>query len=291
MGPIDRIGTFRGTPVEWAVGKTKNEYPQFVVRLMATEKWIESAEEMEAFKLTEPGWLSWAEYEQSIVAYLVLFNNDGPIFNYDQVQTALGWDGASFSGLSEMDHAGKTVLFRIEENTYQDQTRLQVAWIDEKDAPIERTLRALDPDKLRDMDSRYAGMLNTKKAAPASKPSAPAAPKATSPTPPPNERTHAPTISVIPPTGSGEATGGKAPPTTGPPADEAPAANLPPAETCTMDEAWIAIQHAAKDDDKAASVWVEAAEAAGIEDQETATNGDWANVRAKGLAVIDLKGA
>ena len=289
MGPIDRIGTFRGTPTEWAVGKTKNEYPQFVVRLTATEKWIESAEEMSAFKMTEPGWLSWAEYEQSITAYLVLFNNDGPIFNYEQVQIAMGWDGASFSGLAEMDHAGKTVLFRIEENDYNGKVSLQVAWIDEKDAPIERTLRALDPDKLRDMDSKYAGMMNIKTATAASKPSTPAAPtapKATGPTPPPNERTHRPTVSVIPPTASGQPTGSETPPTTGPPADEAPAANLPPAETCTMDEAWIAIQHAAKDDDKAARVWVEAAESVGIEDQETATGGDWADVRAKGLAVI-----
>ena len=288
MGPIDRIGTFRGTPTEWAVGKTKNEYPQFVVRLMATEKWIESTEEMEAFKLTEPGWLSWSEYEQSIVAYLVLFNNDGPIFNYDQVQTALGWDGASFSGLAEMDHAGKTVLFRIEENTYGGTTRLQVAWIDEKDAPIERTLRALDPDKLRDLDSKYAGMLNTKKVTPASfqAPENRAAPKATSPAPPAGRPTPSPSTATIPPTGSGQPTGSKTPPTTGPPADEAPPANLPPAETCTMDEAWIAIQHAAKDDDKAASIWVEAAEAVGIENQESATNGDWANVRAKGLTMI-----
>ncbi|KKL20796.1 hypothetical protein LCGC14_2451860, partial [marine sediment metagenome] len=158
MGPIDREGTFRGTPVEWAVSETKNKYPQFVVRLMATEKWVETAEEMEALGVTEPSWVPWAEYEQSMVGYLVLFNNDGPIFNYEQVQAALGWDGASFSGLSEANHLDTTVLFRVEENTYQDVTRLQIAWIDEKDASIERTLRALDPEKLKALDSRYVGM-------------------------------------------------------------------------------------------------------------------------------------
>ena len=178
MGPIDRVGTFRGVPAEWTVSQTKKEYPQFVVRIVATEKWIESAEEMEAFGLTEAGWIPWSEYEQDITAYLVLFNNSGPIFNYEQVQVALGWDGASFSGLTEMDHLKTTVLFRVEENTWNDKTSLQVAWIDKQDAPIERTLRALDPEKLKDMDSRFAGLMTAKKAAPASKPGKPAAPHA-----------------------------------------------------------------------------------------------------------------
>lgn len=291
MGPIDRVGTFRGTPAEWAIGKTKNEYPQFMVRLVATEKWIESADEMEAFGLTEAGWIPWAEYEQDITAYLVLFNNDGPIFNYEQVQAALGWDGASFSGLTEMDHLKTTVLFRVEENDWNGKISLQVAWVDEKDAPIERTLRALDPEKLRDMDSRYAGMMTAKKTAPASKPGKPAAPKAgakkkaAGKSPPSGKPKSSPSKTPAPAEEPGAAVGA-APPTTGPPTVEASEASPPFIETCTMDEAWTAIQKAASDDDKAASVWVEAAESAGIEDQEAATGEDWANVRAKGLAVI-----
>lgn len=294
MGPIDREGTFRGTPVEWAVSETKNKYPQFVVRLMATEKWVETAEEMEALGVTEPSWVPWAEYEQSMVGYLVLFNNDGPIFNYEQVQAALGWDGASFSGLSEANHLDTTVLFRVEENTYQDVTRLQIAWIDEKDASIERTLRALDPEKLKALDSRYVGMLNTKKAAPASKPGKPMAPKAKDPrTEPVNELKDPPVRrSKAPPSSTAKPPVGKAKPSTTqvapPPKEEAPFEGDPgpKVEACTMDDAWTAIQKAAGDDDKAASVWVEAANAAGIEDQESATNEDWADVRSRGLAVI-----
>ena len=292
MGPIDRVGTFRGAPAEWAIGKTKNEFPQFIVRLVATEKWIESTEELVAFKLTEPGWIPWSEYEQDITAYLVLFNDKGPIFNYDQVQVALGWDGASFSGLTEMDHLKTTVLFSVEENTWNDKTRLQVAWLDEKDAPIERTLRALDPEKLKDMDNRYAGMMNAKKTAPASKPaSAPTSkpvskPKATKTKPPSNERVDTPKTPVIPAEGSGESDGSKTPPPTVATADATPEVETPAVETCTMDEAWTAIQGAAGDDDKAAKAWVEAAESAEIEDQETATEEDWARVRAKGLSVI-----
>lgn len=267
MNVIDRVGAFRGTPMEWAVSETKEKkFPQFVVRLAAKEFYDETGE------LTggEPGWVDWTPYDMSITAYLVLFNDKGPLLNFEQLQKALGWDGSSFSALAEGNWAESNVLFRVEENTYNGETKNQVNWIDAPDAPVTRSLTSLDPAKLKDLDGKFAGMLNGKaKPAPASAPKpAVAAPKPAAASKP----AATPAAKPAPAPAAPKATAK-------PPAVAKPAASA----ECSKEDAWTVLmtkKESTVTDDAVAEAWLEACTAVGGEKSEDDfTNTDWAGVR------------
>lgn len=198
MNRIDSEGAYRGIVTEAAVSATKNGFPQLVVRVQSTEKYIDSTNELQHYEMEEAGWLDWSEFEEDIIGYLCLANEDKTFANYDQVCKVFGWDGQSFAKLAEMDLEGTEVLIRVEPNTYNDETTLQVAWIDEKDAPVTRELSSLDAGKLKDLDSKFKTVLPkaTKasktaakqkggaKAKPKSEPKAKSGPPASKPAPP-----------------------------------------------------------------------------------------------------------
>lgn len=168
MSQIDTPGTYRGEIMESAVGETKNGYPQLVVRLFATERYIESSSEMEHFGLDEPDWVDWRAYDETMMGFLVLATTEKRLFHFDGVMSALGWDGSSFAELDSTDHTKTEVMFRVEENEYNGEVRMQVAAIDHKDAPVSRELKKLDEGKLSDLDSKFKGIMESgkKKAAP-----------------------------------------------------------------------------------------------------------------------------
>lgn len=213
MKQIDGVGTFIATIIESAVSLTKNGYPQSVLRLVAAKKFISDKPNMEHFGLTEPAWVDWdAEWGAEIVGYFVLFKSadtfttEGPektaLLNYEQLILATGWDGTSFEALGDGTLNGKEVLIRVEENTYQDKTSLQVSWIDTKDASPERSLKSLDSDALKTLSSKLKiSRPAVKPVAATPKPAAvPAAPKspATSPAPAGGAKTPATTPTAAP---------------------------------------------------------------------------------------------
>jgi len=173
MNPIDRPGTFRGTPLEWAVTTTKNGFPQFVVRLQATEYYNEE----------DKVWLPWSEYGAEITAYLVLFYEKNgemvPCFQHENCQRAFGWaEPFAFSSLNDGEWGNLVILFRVEKNDYPGGFPFKVTSIDAADADPIRGIQKLDPKKLSAMDVDPRFKLTAKKAPP--KRVAPG-----SPTPPP----------------------------------------------------------------------------------------------------------
>jgi hypothetical protein len=171
MNKIDRVGLFKGEIKDFAVSQTRQaKLPQLVLTLLATEMYNEA----------DGTWESWSEYEQTIVGYFVLVSLDvngrvNKCLNYDQVMLATGWDGESYAGLSAMDLKGKTVQFRIQEDTYNNQTSLKVNWIDAEDAQV--GLRKLSNKELSDLDAKFAVATPKPKPAAAKKAPAKAAPK------------------------------------------------------------------------------------------------------------------
>lgn len=165
---IDTPGVYIADVLEHSLGLTKkNSYPQFIGRFGATKKWVDDKAGMEHFEMVEPGWVDWTVYEEYLVGYLVLFNNaeafdeTSAMFNYEQLKTAVGWSGQDFADLNGDKYVGKPVLIRVEENTYEGKTNLQVNWIDHEDAPPTRELRVLDGDVLKGLTAK----LNMRKAA------------------------------------------------------------------------------------------------------------------------------
>lgn len=160
MSLIDRASTFRGRITDHGVSKSTNGYPQWVASLVA----------LEIYDAEDQVWVDWSGYDvNEITAYLVLFGGKGETLAVQQLKKITGWNGLAFSDLNSLDLSETKIQFRVEENTYEGKTRLQVAWVDEYDAEPGRTVRKLDPEDLKALDAQYANLLKQsgKKVAPA----------------------------------------------------------------------------------------------------------------------------
>ena len=281
---IDRISTFRGSIVEHTVNKSSGGFAQWQAQLLAAEIYDED----------EKAWVDFSDYDaREITTFLVLFDSkEQATLNCHQVKKITNWDGLSFfdpdCGLSNLDLSKVGIQWRVEENTYNDKTSLQVSWVDEYDAAPGRTVRKLNPDDMRALDAQYASILkNTgKKAAPAKAKPGKVTAKGAKSTQPKGPVTKKGAVDPLGPQApKAPATGAAIAPTapTAPAAPKAPDTPELPAGTCTKNEAWEAVYELkAKEvtDEKIATVWTESVQkvAPGVE-QEDISEEQWYSVR------------
>jgi hypothetical protein len=290
-GIIDRIGTFTGKVLESTINQTAKGFPQWAAKFTALKKYANTKEELEYYKLAEPAYVDWDG--STITAYLVLFNDNGPLKNYEQLQAAFAWDGDAFADV--LSFVGKDLLFRVEEDTYNNKVSLKVNWVDVVDASPERTLKSLDATGIAALTAKFlTGMKKpVKPALPAKAVSAPvAAPKpapmaasapVTAPIASAVDTTSPPAAAPAeaPKTGKGK----KTPP---PPAAESAPAGLP-TET-TKDAAWeyVITNRGANDEAIIAETWLAACSEVGENRPEDKfTGADWAKVQ--GIVQKDLQ--
>jgi len=161
---IDTIGTYIFRVIESALALTqKNKYPQWVVKARAVQKWVQTAEELTHYGLTEPAYVDCEEWDEHVLGYLVLFKanveNNEPcdentqLMNYAQLQAAMGWEGTSFGDLDDGTFVGKRFLGRMSENEYNGKVTIQLDWVDSVDASPTRELRKLDAAKVAHISS------------------------------------------------------------------------------------------------------------------------------------------
>jgi len=185
---IDSAGVYRGPIKEATLGTTKKGYPQYIVRLHANEKYVEDQAELEHFvnenviEEATPQWVNWADFDEDIVAFLVLFNDaesfdeNSILMNAEQLELAVGWDATEFDSLNDGSNVGKEIQFRVEEDDYNGQVKLKVNWIDAYDASPTRELKQMDKDDVKSLSSKLK-MNKKKKPASASKPGKPSTSK------------------------------------------------------------------------------------------------------------------
>jgi len=272
---IDLVGTYRGTVEESALGVTKNGFPRWIGRLKATEKYIEAKSELEHYGLEEPGWVDWAEYDESIIAYMVLFNDtetfsaETKLQNYDQLQVALNWDGSEFNTLQDDSVVGKKVLFRVEEHEWEGNTRLEVNWIDDFEASPTRELKKIDSDTIKGLNAR----LSFKKKPTAAKPGKPANGK--------TKKSDSPKAAA-PPKAKQEEKPVEEPPVEDQVEDTSEDSNTDLPNKCTQIEAWEYIQSLkeGESDVDIESAWLEACTTVNADkDEDEFTDSEWAQVR------------
>jgi len=286
---IDRSGTFRGVIQEHAIGSTKNGFPQFVATLKATQMYVDDATQFEGFGITEAGWVDWSSYDQDITGYIILAYNDkktgNPVtsFQVEPVMRATGWCGSSYAKLAALTLSGKEITFWMVWNTNPNNgdTRLQVDAIDAADASPNRTLRALDAAGLKDLDSRFAGVLlvNT---APVAAAKAPTAVK--------------PTTLKAPAPAKPAAPASKAPAAKGPPAKPAAKSDkeVEPKfpSTMTMDEAWTVVEARTADfatDDGRAEAWITASDSIAPKVDANAITGEqWYHIALAAIKALQV---
>lgn len=266
---IENPGVYRGKIQSAGMGLSKNGYPQWAVSLLTTEKYISSPAEMEHFQITEPAWIDWSEFDEFIPAYLILYippTEDEPLtkdnallFNCEQIQRAVGWDGGLFTSLNDDTHTGKTILFSAEPNTYNGETNIQVKWIDHMDASPSRDMPKLPDDKLAALNARLPA------ASPVhAKPSKPIAAVATKKI----KATKKKAVKKTPPTAISETT-----------------------EGCTMAEAWqYLIDHKGElSEDDFTQPWIDATDRIGpnLTDDDF-TGAQWIKVRDSVVKALSL---
>jgi len=145
MELVDRVGRFKGNVLDYGVTKTKNGYPQYVLRLAATAYYDEADKE----------WVDWSETEQGITAYLCMFGSDGTAtFNCKSIQDVIGWDGKSFAELAELKPP-ETIQFTVKDNEYDGNVTKQVNNIYSEDAKPS-SIQKLDKKELKELDAMFA---------------------------------------------------------------------------------------------------------------------------------------
>lgn len=155
MALIDRAGRFRGVPTQGIMGESTGGFPQFVVRFLATEY----------YDVDTASWVDWSPYQQSLTAYLILFNASKAMLNYEQVMKAFNWNGAVLDDLQKTDFGDLIVQFDVRENVYNGKTNLRIEWVDEANAsPTAGTggdLTPLDTAKLKQMTAKFGQFMKT----------------------------------------------------------------------------------------------------------------------------------
>jgi hypothetical protein len=264
MNAIDRAGTFRGKVTDHGVSETKNGFPQ----------WVATIQALEFYDVEQGTYVPWAEYDQDMTAYLVLYTIDQKsetgwkeCLNSKQIKKVFGWNGLDFQGLAELKIGETLILFRVEDHEYNNQKTLQISWIDTADANPVKQLPKFDASKLQGLTAKLGGALQGAKvaAAPAKAPANAATGKPTTP-PKAGKKNAAPAAA---PTGGAPA---------GAPSTPPPAVTDKPE---TKDSAWASVSELkAKTitDEKLAEVWIaEATKIGKPEDQFTSA--DWVTVK------------
>lgn len=305
MAKIEAAGTYKFEVVDSGLSLTKNSFPQWVAKLKATEKFVDAPEEIAHFQkqgvLTDgqPGYVDWAPFGEETVAYLVLFRSatdfgkPSQLLNYEQLQVATGWEGTEFDSLTNGSFVGKSILGRVEEDTYNDKTTLRVNWIDKVDADPVRSLKSVDAGQIKNLSlllKNSSGKATSKVAA-----SAPAKAMVTKPistflpasTVSVSSVAVAATTIVAPASAPSAPKAPKASKKKEAPADpqvEAPAAHdaAGPPATCTKDEAWAyVVNHKGGNEDAMVTdAWISAfGEVGGDRDEDSLSPAEYAKIR------------
>jgi hypothetical protein len=275
MAEFTMTGRFRGRCLSWAVGKSKGGFPQFVVRLLALERFNPDPE--------NGGWEDYSEYEMEIVAYLILFNATEAMLNYDCVQRAFNWDGVDYGTLQDGDYSNHMIQFEVEDHEWNDEIRKQVSWVDEYDANPTRTLTPMNAEGLQALTAQFGHLMNqgsSSKPAPASKKasSKKKASKKAASKKKASKKAAAPSAPPAPP----------APPTRQA-EPETPATGALPAET-SKEDAWaFLLENRGRDvsDDAVANAFIDGCETVG-DDEDEFTPTDWATVRDHAAEVLEI---
>ena len=278
MAQIDRIGSFRGKIVDRGVGESSGGFPQAILQLEAAEMWD-----------AENGvWVEWAYEEIEAIAYLILFGKSGkPTLSACQLMKALGWDGVAFLDIQENEKLSEKIQWRMEENTYEENTTIRCQWIDHYDAVPGKRVQKLGKADVQRLQAKFATGLQALSGGPKPK-SVPKATPKTDPTPPATPApTQEPAAPAGPPTAAAPPTDDQVAAALVPPPAASPAAPKPAeprrakaAKPIDMRTAWeqcfTAGNKAGKTDVETTQIWTTLIKAAGGDE---AVGDDWSGIK------------
>lgn len=260
MSMINKTGFYHGVIVDAGLSQSSGGFPQEVLALKALEVYDSDTE---AYLPANPE-------ADEITAYLVLIDSkDRETKNCQQLKKIVPWDGASLVALSEMNMADAPIAFRVEEREYNQNTTLQVTWIDTIDASPTRTVQKLDVKDVQALQARYASVLAATKALakPASAPSTAVQPVVTPVAAP------APVVSAPAPVAKPKGRPPKAP--------KVSVTTTAPVGKCTADEAYstcYSLKRADVTDDVLNETWLKVVGSVNV-DESKITGEQWFEIK------------
>lgn len=144
---LDREGTFRGLITEYGCRKTEGGAIQLSVYADIEEEWDPQLE----------AWVDWREYQRKVSGDLNLVKKDGTI-NKTQVQALVNhtnWDG-NFTSFSQETFKPTPCQFVVKQNTYNDNTRYRIEWINAYDR-VPGAFTPLDADTAKALQNKLGG--------------------------------------------------------------------------------------------------------------------------------------
>lgn len=144
-------GRYIATPVEWTVGNSKNNLPQFVCRF-GISQFNDGTE-----------WIDVSGQNLEITGYFnLVYMKDGQQtlnqINIDQIKAALAWDGTSFGKLAELDWSGIEVQLYLQEEEYNGKSSMRIKYLNPRDYEGGGFQKA-DPQEIQSLDAKYGAML------------------------------------------------------------------------------------------------------------------------------------
>lgn len=98
---------------------------------------------------------------QEITAYIYIDKKDGSINQkaVEQIQRTFGWDGSDLTWLAHQDLAGRRLQVELRFETWNNQRRMKVQWIDHVDAAGAPEITRCDDEGMRRMNARLGSKL------------------------------------------------------------------------------------------------------------------------------------
>lgn len=171
--PCDREGTFQAEIIEYGLKEFDSGSVAVTVKVLLHKLWDVDSET----------WVDWLEYQMEAYGNLFVIKKDKTL-NTSQVEALVshaGWDG-NFDSIQNSTWEPKPVQVVIKADTYKDETRYQVAFVND----FERKpggLGTIDAAKAKELSVRYGGELRALAASakmnatkPAAKPKPPSKP-------------------------------------------------------------------------------------------------------------------
>lgn len=166
MNLIQSEGYYRGKVVDGGLGESSGGFPKILLGLVAEEifddasgQYVPADPEADGIE----GHLNLMERIDKNQPFSP--QNAKESLNAKQCKKVFGWDGASYIELGDMV-AGTPIQFRVEPNTFNENTTLKVTWIDPIGASPVRGVEKLNADGVKALQAKYAGILASTKLAP-----------------------------------------------------------------------------------------------------------------------------
>lgn len=151
MSEFQYEGTFRGQIVSYGLHEAESGAKAVNLRVTVEEAWWADDEGVYA-------WRDWREYGFAVDGSIWVVKKDGSL-NENSVRSLMenaGWE-ANFRQLSEQTWEPRPIQFTVEEDTYKDELRYRIGFINAYDATPGGG--NVSPETARQLDDVYGGAL------------------------------------------------------------------------------------------------------------------------------------